>query len=51
MTDYYSPECDKGLAWNDPIIGILWPDTTDLDTLSSKDRKQPLLSALPAYFA
>jgi len=51
VTDYYNAECDKGLAWNDPAIGIDWPDVADPDTLSLKDRKQPLLSDLPAYFA
>lgn len=50
LTDYYSPECDKGLAWDDPTIGITWPDIADADTLSAKDREQPLLSDLPAYF-
>jgi len=50
VTGYYSAECDKGLAWNDPAIGINWPDVVDPDTLSPKDRQQPLLAALPAYF-
>lgn len=50
VTGYYSAECDKGLAWDDPAIGIIWPDAADPETLSAKDRKQPLLSALPAYF-
>jgi dTDP-4-dehydrorhamnose 3,5-epimerase len=50
VTGYYSAECDKGLAWNDPAIGINWPDAADADTLSPKDRQQPLLSELPAYF-
>ena len=47
---YYSVECDKGLAWDDPAIGIQWPDVADAETLSAKDRKQPLLADLPAYF-
>ncbi|EXS68686.1 dTDP-4-dehydrorhamnose 3,5-epimerase [Sphingobium sp. Ant17] len=47
---YYNTECDKGLAWDDPAIGIVWPDAADADTLSAKDRKQPLLTDLPAYF-
>lgn len=47
---YYSAECDKGLAWDDPAIGISWPDVADADTLSAKDRKQPLLADLPTYF-
>ena len=50
VTDYYSPECDKGLAWDDPAIGILWPDIANPDTVSPKDREQPLLSQLPDYF-
>jgi len=48
---YYNTQCDKGLAWDDPAIGIVWPDTADADTLSAKDRKQPLLTDLPAYFS
>lgn len=47
---YYNAACDKGLAWDDPAVGILWPDIADPDTLSAKDRKQPLLADLPAYF-
>lgn len=50
VTDYYSPENDKGVAWNDPQIGIDWPEVADADTLSAKDREQPALSELPAYF-
>lgn len=50
VTDYYSAECDKGLAWDDPDIGITWPDAADADTLSGKDRKQPRLAGLPEYF-
>ncbi len=50
VTDYYSAECDKGLAWDDPEIGIEWPDIADAETLSGKDSKQPLLADLPAYF-
>lgn len=50
VTDYYSAECDKGLAWDDPALAIAWPDTADAETLSPKDRKQPPLSKIPAYF-
>jgi dTDP-4-dehydrorhamnose 3,5-epimerase len=51
VTDYYSAECDKGLSWDDPAIGIVWPDSADPETLSAKDRKQPVLADLPAYFS
>lgn len=51
VTDYYSAECDKGLAWDDPAIGIDWPEIANPETLSAKDRKQPLLADLPGYFS
>lgn len=51
VTGYYSAECDKGLAWDDPSIAVAWPKIADPDTLSAKDRKQPRLSDLPAYFS
>ena len=50
VTAYYSPECDKGLAWDDPAIGVVWPTCADPETLSAKDRVQPKLADLPAYF-
>lgn len=50
VTGYYSAECDKGLAWDDADIGIIWPDIANPDTLSAKDRTQPRLSELPEYF-
>lgn len=34
-TDYYAPEFDRSLKWNDPAVGIEWPLV---------DGKQPLLS-------
>lgn len=51
VTNYYSPENDKGVAWNDPDIGIDWPAIADPETLSAKDRRQPGLAELPAYFS
>ena len=51
VTNYYSPEHDKGVAWDDPDIGIEWPQVADPETLSVKDRKQPRLAELPPYFS
>jgi dTDP-4-dehydrorhamnose 3,5-epimerase len=50
VTDYYSPEHDRGLHWNDPALGIDWPVGEDKAVLSAKDRVQPLLSELDANF-
>ena len=47
---YYSAEHDRGLAWNDPALGIAWPVAESEAVLSDKDRRQPLLADLPAYF-
>ncbi|GIX29053.1 dTDP-4-dehydrorhamnose 3,5-epimerase [Pelomicrobium sp. G1] len=44
-TDYYSPEHERTLAWNDPAIAIRWP-LEDRPILSVKDRTgQPLKEA------
>ena len=44
-TDFYHPECDAGVRWNDPDIGIEWPIAEPI--LSDKDKKQPLLRDIP----
>lgn len=51
VTNYYSRENDAGVAWDDPDIGVQWPDVANPETLSLKDRQQPALAALPAYFS
>ncbi len=50
VTDYYSPEHDRGLLWNDPAIGIDWPVTAESAVLSDKDLRQPMLADLPVSF-
>ncbi|MGD9616199.1 MAG: dTDP-4-dehydrorhamnose 3,5-epimerase [Alphaproteobacteria bacterium] len=47
---YYSREHDVGLAWDDCDLAIDWPVSRDRALLSDKDRRQPGLSDLPAYF-
>jgi dTDP-4-dehydrorhamnose 3,5-epimerase len=51
VSDYYSPECDRGLAWDDAALAIVWPVSRTEVTLSAKDRAHPPLSELPAYFS
>ena len=49
-SDFYSTEHDRGLRWNDPALAIPWPIAYADAILSDKDRVQPLLADLPAYF-
>lgn len=51
VTNYYSPENDKGVAWDDPEIAVEWPDLVDPSTMSAKDQTQPRLADLPEYFS
>ena len=50
VTDTYAPECDRGIRWNDPALGIAWPVGPSDAILSAKDANNPLLGELPAYF-
>ena len=50
VSNYYSPEQDKGLLWNDPALGIAWPLAEDEAILSEKDRTQPRLAELVTPF-
>ena len=42
-TDFYSPQHERGIIWNDDTIGILWPDISMPPTLSVKDAEAPSL--------
>lgn len=54
-TDYYHPQSENGIAWNDPQVGIEWPqEVLDAVMLSDKDQALPLLQQqdadkLPSY--
>ena len=39
----YAPQCDAGIRWNDPDLGIEWPIDPAEVLKSEKDLKQPLL--------
>jgi dTDP-4-dehydrorhamnose 3,5-epimerase len=47
-TDYWAPEYERGIAWNDPAIAIKWPIDTD-PCLSAKDRTAPPLSEAECF--
>ena len=39
----YAPQCEAGIRWNDPDVGIEWPIDPAQVLTSEKDLKQPLL--------
>lgn len=41
--NYYAPQSEGGLLWNDPMLEIDWQIPTDDIILSTKDIKNPLL--------
>jgi dTDP-4-dehydrorhamnose 3,5-epimerase len=47
-TDYWAPEYERGIAWNDPAIAIKWPINTE-PRLSAKDRTAPPLSEAECF--
>lgn len=49
-TRLYDPASEGGLLWNDPEIGIEWPDCGAEILLSEKDKKHPGLSGLGFAF-
>lgn len=50
VTNYYSAAHDRGLAFDDPALGIEWPVAPGDAVLSEKDRQHPRLADLPACF-
>jgi dTDP-4-dehydrorhamnose 3,5-epimerase len=47
-SDYYAPDDEHGLAWNDPALAIQWPVMDQAPTLSTKDGALPRLAEKPA---
>lgn len=47
--DFYHPEDEGGLIWDDPDIGIIWPDVGKI-LLSEKDKKNPALAEVKMMF-
>lgn len=48
-SDYYAPETEGALRWDDPDIGIAWP-LTSVPVLSEKDAAAPLLASFNSPF-
>jgi dTDP-4-dehydrorhamnose 3,5-epimerase len=50
VSDTYAPDCDRGLAWDDPALGIDWGVAPEAAVLSDKDRRHPRLAELGRVF-
>jgi dTDP-4-dehydrorhamnose 3,5-epimerase len=51
VDDFYAPECDGGIAWDDPDLAIPWPLDDAQPQLSGKDAALPALKDFASPFA
>jgi dTDP-4-dehydrorhamnose 3,5-epimerase len=47
-SDFYDPEDEHGIAWNDPDLKIYWGITAPI--VSDRDAKFPMLAQVPRAF-
>jgi len=50
-SDFYAPDCDRAIAFDDPDLGIDWGVTRETAHLSDKDAAAPRLRDSPGPFA
>jgi dTDP-4-dehydrorhamnose 3,5-epimerase len=48
-TDYYAPEYERSLLWNDPTLGIQWPFVGE-PQLAAKDAAAKCLAEAEVFF-
>lgn len=48
--NFYAPECEGAIAWDDPALGIDWRLKPEEMILSEKDKKHPLLAEVTELF-
>jgi dTDP-4-dehydrorhamnose 3,5-epimerase len=47
-SEFYSPNNERGIRWNDPDLNIKWP--VEQPILSEKDRNNPAFKEIERYF-
>lgn len=50
VSDYYSPDHERGICWDDPQLAIEWGVDAGSVTLSARDRAHPRLADQPDLF-
>jgi dTDP-4-dehydrorhamnose 3,5-epimerase len=50
VSNFYAPQHDRGVLWNDPALGVKWPVSAERAVLSEKDSKQPAFRELENVF-
>jgi dTDP-4-dehydrorhamnose 3,5-epimerase len=50
VTDYWAPDCERGIAWDDPALGIDWRISAADAILTDKDRSHPALAEVEPSF-
>jgi dTDP-4-dehydrorhamnose 3,5-epimerase len=50
VTDYWAPDCERGLAWDDPTVAVDWGSGEQELLLADKDRHLPKLGELKSMF-
>ncbi|RQO62335.1 dTDP-4-dehydrorhamnose 3,5-epimerase [Paucibacter sp. KBW04] len=48
-THFYAPQSEASVRWDDPAIGIQWPDVGGAPLLAEKDAKAPLLAEAKTF--
>ena len=48
--NFYAPQCEGAIAWNDPALGIDWRLKPEDMILSAKDKVHPLLAEVSELF-
>jgi dTDP-4-dehydrorhamnose 3,5-epimerase len=50
VTDYWAPDCERGVVWNDPDLGIDWRVSESELILTDRDRVNPPLREIDPVF-
>lgn len=47
----HAPQCEGGVLWHDPALGIAWPVAPEAAVVSERDQSMPLLADIDTPFA